>query len=57
MGEHRLKGPTTKVRGNLKEGAGKLSGDGKLKREGVFDQIKGKVQNAYGSIKGAIRGK
>jgi hypothetical protein len=50
MGEHRLKGPPTrKVGDKAKGGAGK--------REGVFEQIKGKVQNAYGSIKGAIKRK
>ena len=57
MGEHRLKGPTTKVGGNVKKRAGNPIRDENQKREGVFDQIKGKVQKAYGSIKGAFRGK
>jgi uncharacterized protein YjbJ (UPF0337 family) len=57
MGEHRLKGPTAKNSGNVKEGAGNRTGDEKLKREGIFDQIKGKVQNALASIKDALTGK
>jgi uncharacterized protein YjbJ (UPF0337 family) len=57
MGESRLKGSVTKVGGNGKEGAGNPTADQKLKREGVFDQIKGKVQNALGGIKGAIKRK
>jgi uncharacterized protein YjbJ (UPF0337 family) len=57
MGEHRLKGPTTKITGKVKEGAGNLLGGEELKREGIFDQMKGKVQNALASLKGAIKGK
>ena len=43
--------------GKVKEGAGKLSGDEKLKGEGRMDQAKGKVQNAVGSIKDTLKGK
>jgi uncharacterized protein YjbJ (UPF0337 family) len=57
MGEHRLKGPTTKISGKVREGAGNRSGDEKLKGEGIFDQIRGKVQNALASIKDALTGK
>ena len=57
MGEARLKGSATKIGGKVKEGAGNVTGDQKLKREGVFDQIKGKVQNAFGRIKDAIKRK
>jgi CheY-like chemotaxis protein len=39
------------------EGAGKVTGDEKLKNEGVVDQVKGKVQNVVGGIKDAIKGK
>jgi uncharacterized protein YjbJ (UPF0337 family) len=35
----------------------KLTGDQKVIREGVFEQIKGKVQNALGGIKAAIKRK
>jgi uncharacterized protein YjbJ (UPF0337 family) len=57
MGEHRLKGPTNKNTGKVKDGAGHQARDENLKREGILDQIKGKVQNALGSIKDAIKGK
>ena len=57
MDKDRVKGSTTNVGGKVKEGAGKLTGDQKLKNEGVVDQAKGKVQNAFGGIKDAIKGK
>jgi uncharacterized protein YjbJ (UPF0337 family) len=57
MGEARLRGSATKASEKVKAGGGKLTGDQKLKRKGVFDEIKAKVQTALGSIKDAIRGK
>jgi uncharacterized protein YjbJ (UPF0337 family) len=57
MGEARLKGSATKITGKVKEGAGNVSGHPKLKREGIFDQIKGKVQTAFGGMKDAMRRK
>ena len=43
--------------GKVEEGAGKLTGDQKLQGEGKLDQAKGKVQNAVGGIKDALKGK
>ena len=57
MDKDRVKGSATNVGGKVKEGAGKLTGDEKLKGEGVLDQVKGKVQNAVGGIKDTIKGK
>ena len=57
MDKDRVKGSATNLGGKLKEGAGKVTGDEKLKSEGVVDQVKGKVQNAAGGIKDALRGK
>jgi uncharacterized protein YjbJ (UPF0337 family) len=57
MDKNRVKGSATNVSGKVKEGAGKLTGDQKLKKEGVVDQVKGKVQNAVGGIKDALKGK
>jgi len=53
----RVEGSATNLGGKVKEGAGKLTGDEKLKNEGVADQVKGKVQNAVGSVKDALKGK
>ena len=41
----------------MKEWTGKALGDKKLENEGKADQIKGKVQNAVGGLKDALRGK
>jgi uncharacterized protein YjbJ (UPF0337 family) len=47
----RTEGSMKKMGGNLKEGAGDLTGDEKMKREGQVDQSEGKLQNAWGSVK------
>ena len=57
MDKDRVKGSATNVGGKVKERAGRVTGDEKLKSEGVLDQAKGKVQNAVGGIKDAITGK
>ena len=57
MDKDRVKGSATNLTGKVKEGAGKVTGDEKLRNEGVVDQVKGKVQNAIGSIKDAFRSK
>ena len=57
MDKDRVRGSATNVGGKVKEGAGRVTGDEKLKSEGVLDQAKGKVQNAVGGVKDAIKGK
>lgn len=58
MADHdRIEGAATNMGGKLKEAAGKLTGDEKLKAEGRADQVKGKVQNAVGGMKDALRDK
>jgi uncharacterized protein YjbJ (UPF0337 family) len=57
MDKDRMKGSATNMAGKAKEAAGNLTGDSKLKSEGKADQAKGKVQNAVGGIKDAIKGK
>ena len=52
----RVEGAAKNVGGKIKEAAGKITGDEKLKREGQADQAAGTVQNAVGGIKDAIRG-
>jgi uncharacterized protein YjbJ (UPF0337 family) len=41
----------------VREVAGKLTGDAKLEAEGKADKAAGKVQNAVGGIKDALKGK
>ena len=41
----------------MKEVAGKATGDAKLESEGKADKAKGKIRNAIGGIKDALRGK
>lgn len=56
MPDHdRVEGAAKNMGGKLKEAAGKVTGDEKLKAEGRADQAEGKVQNAVGGVKDAIR--
>lgn len=57
MDKDRVEGSATNLGGKVKEGAGKLTGDEKLKNEGMVDQVKGKVQNVVGGIKDTLKGK
>ncbi len=57
MPDHdRIEGAAKNIGGKIKEAAGKLTGDEKLKAEGRADQIEGKVQNAVGGLKDTLRG-
>ncbi len=51
----RTEGSMKKMGGDLKEGAGKILGDEKMKREGQADQAEGKLQNAWGGAKDKAR--
>ena len=53
--DDRTEGSLKKMGGDVKEGAGKVLGDEKLKREGQADQGEGKLQNAWGSAKDKAR--
>ena len=52
--DDRTEGSLKQAGGKLEEGAGKLFGDEKMKREGEADQGEGKLQNAWGSAKPMI---
>lgn len=56
MDKDRIAGSAEQAKGKVKEVAGKVLGDEKLKADGKADQVKGKVQNAVGGIKDAVRG-
>jgi len=49
--EDKIKGKATELKGDVKEGAGKLFNDKKLEAEGKADQVAGKVQEKVGDIK------
>lgn len=51
MNKDKVKGKMTEIGGKVKEGAGKLTGNDRLKAEGKTDQVKGKVQKAWGNVK------
>ncbi len=51
----RVEGSAKNLGGKLKEAAGKVTGDEKLKREGQADQVVGKVQNTVGGLKDKLR--
>jgi uncharacterized protein YjbJ (UPF0337 family) len=57
MNDDRVEGSMKKMKGDVKEGVGKLTGDSKLEAEGKGDKIGGKIQNAVGGIKDALTGK
>ncbi len=56
MDKDRIEGAAKQVKGNIKEAAGKLTGDTKLQGEGTADKAAGKVQNAVGGVKDSLRG-
>ena len=51
----RAEGSAKKMGGDLKEGAGSILGDEKMKREGQSDKAEGKLQNAWGGAKDKAR--
>ncbi len=57
MDKDRVAGSAKVVKGKVKEAVGKAVGDSKLEAEGKSDKVVGKVQNAVGGVKDAIKGK
>ena len=55
MDKDRIAGAAKEVKGQIKETAGKVVGDGKLQAEGKADKVEGRVQNAIGGTKDALR--
>jgi uncharacterized protein YjbJ (UPF0337 family) len=55
MDKDRIEGAGKQVKGAVKEGVGKLTGDTKTEAEGKADKAAGKVQNAAGGAKDAAR--
>ena len=55
MNKDRIQVSAKQAKGAIKEAAGKATGDAKLKAEGAMDKASGKVQNAVGGAKDALR--
>jgi uncharacterized protein YjbJ (UPF0337 family) len=55
MDKDRIAGAAKQAKGAVKEAAGKTLGDAKLVAEGKSDKIEGKVQNAIGGMKDALK--
>ena len=55
MDKDRIAGSAKQAQGAVKQAAGKITGDNKLKAEGAADKLTGKVQNAVGGAKDALR--
>ena len=53
--DDRAKGAANDLKGKIKEGVGKLTGDRDLEAEGNLDQAKGKGQQALGDLKDAFK--
>jgi uncharacterized protein YjbJ (UPF0337 family) len=51
-----MAGTTDKVKGAVKEGAGKLTGDKRTEAEGKADQAKGEAKNAASNVKEGAKG-
>jgi uncharacterized protein YjbJ (UPF0337 family) len=55
MDKNRVEGMADQAKGNLKQAAGKLTGDAKLTAEGKADKAGGAIKNAVGGAADAIR--
>jgi uncharacterized protein YjbJ (UPF0337 family) len=55
MDKDRIAGAAKEIKGSIKETIGKAVGDAKLQSDGQADQIEGKVQNAIGGLKDALK--
>jgi uncharacterized protein YjbJ (UPF0337 family) len=51
----RVVGAAKQAKGAIKETAGKAVGDAKLTAEGKSDKVEGKIQNAVGGLKDALK--
>ena len=55
MDREHVKGAANKIKGAIKDAAGKVTGDRKLQSEGKIDKAKGAAHNAAGDVKEAMR--
>jgi len=55
MDKDRVVGSAKQIKGAVKQAVGKAVGDAKMESEGRADEIEGKVQNAIGGLKDALK--
>jgi uncharacterized protein YjbJ (UPF0337 family) len=55
MNKDRIAGAAKEIKGSIKETVGKAVGDAKLQSDGKVDKVEGKVQNAIGGLKDALK--
>ena len=55
MDSEHVKGAADKVKGAIKDTAGKVMNDKELQAEGKFDKAKGAAHDAAGDVKDAFR--
>ncbi len=55
MNKDRIQGSVEQAKGKIKEVVGKATGDAKLEAEGSTQRTAGKIQNAVGGFKDAVK--
>jgi uncharacterized protein YjbJ (UPF0337 family) len=55
MDREHVKGTADKVKGAIKDAAGKVTGDKKLESEGKADKAKGAAHKIAGDVKDAVK--
>ena len=55
MDKDRIEGVAKQAKGTVKEAVGKVIGDAKLTNDGKSDKVEGKIQNAFGGAKDALK--
>jgi uncharacterized protein YjbJ (UPF0337 family) len=55
MNKDRMKGAIDEAAGSAKRKVGDLTGNTRLEMEGMAQQVKGKVENAWGKAKDAVQ--
>jgi uncharacterized protein YjbJ (UPF0337 family) len=52
--DDQVKGTAKKVKGDIKEGVGKATGDKEMENKGRADQVEGEAQKTKGNVKDKI---
>ena len=55
MDKDRIAGTAKEVKGSIKQAAGKVTGNDRLRAEGTADKVAGKIQKTVGQAKDAVR--